>query len=388
MPQSASARRRRRSFAAVVAVVVVGLVAWFVASSGSTTRVPGSAAPGVKPRSPGGAGSAGGAGSEPRAAGGSSVTASLARWHLPEPLSRAGAATISGGQVVLLGGMLASGASSSDVGLLSVSTGKLTSIATLPSPTHDAASAVLGAKAFLFGGGQSAPVATVQAVTLPVASAASGSGAGVVTGQLPQARSDDEAVTLGGTAYVVGGYDGAAGDPAVLATQDGVNFSTVVTLPVGVRYPAVAAAGGRIYVFGGEATSGGTTTEYTTPTGTTTPPPGQQVAVVQVIDPQTGSASVVGYLPHAVQGAAAFELGGHIYLAGGDSNEPGTTPSSGSTIWSFDPANDSFRVAGHLAAPVAYAAVAVVGRAVWLVGGERDGVPVASAQRIVLSARG
>ncbi len=284
--------------------------------------------------------------------------------------------------------MLASGASSSDVGLLSVSTGKLTSIATLPSPTHDAASAVLGAKAFLFGGGQSAPVATVQAVTLPVASAASGSGAGVVTGQLPQARSDDEAVTLGGTAYVVGGYDGAAGDPAVLATQDGVNFSTVVTLPVGVRYPAVAAAGGRIYVFGGEATSGGTTTEYTTPTGTTTPPPGQQVAVVQVIDPQTGSASVVGYLPHAVQGAAAFELGGHIYLAGGDSNEPGTTPSSGSTIWSFDPANDSFRVAGHLAAPVAYAAVAVVGRAVWLVGGERDGVPVASAQRIVLSARG
>ena len=127
-------------------------------------------------------------------------------------------------------------------------------------------------------------------------------------------------MTIGSTAYVVGGYDGTSGDAQVLATTDGASFSPVVTLPVAVRYAAVAAQGGIIYVFGGESQPGGTTQEYSTPTGTTTPPAGQEVAVVQAVNTRTRTASVVGYLPHAVEGAAAFVLGGHIFLAGGDSH--------------------------------------------------------------------
>jgi hypothetical protein len=398
LPRSRRARRRRL-VAGVVAVAVIGIVAWVVAASGpiaSRSAAPRRTPPHVNGGAsvPSAVGSASGGGSA--GAGGSAsvvhpgiaplLTASVARWQLPAPLARAGAVALPGGRMLLAGGLFASGVSSADVGVLTVSNGKLTSIATLAAPTHDAACALIGTRAFVLGGGQSAPVPTVQAVSVPALGDTSGHGAGAVTGQLPQARSDDQAVTLGGTAYVVGGYDGAAGDPMVLATRDGASFSAVVALPVAVRYPAVVAAAGRIYVFGGEATSGGTTTEYTTPTGTTTPPPGQQVAVVQEIDPETRTASVVGYLPHAVQGAAAFELGGHIYLAGGDSNEPGTPPVSGSTIWSFDPATGAFGVVGHLALPVAYAAVANVGHAVWLVGGARDGIPVASAQRIVVRA--
>ncbi|MHB1552837.1 MAG: Kelch repeat-containing protein [Acidimicrobiales bacterium] len=308
---------------------------------------------------------------------------SIAPWHLPSALSRAGAAALPGGRVLLLGGLFASGGSSADVGVLDLETGALTSVATLASPTHDAGSAVLGGRAFLFGGGQAYPVATVEAVTLPGGSSASG-GAGIVTGQLPQPRADDEAVTVAGTAYVVGGYDGATGDTAVLATQNGSSYSTVATLPVDVRYGAVAAAGGKIYVFGGETVPGGTTLEYSTPTPTTSPPPGQQVALVQQIDPQTHTARVAGYLPRGVQGAAAFVLGGKLFLAGGDSNAPGTPPSSGSTIWSFDPSTGAFRLVGHLAAPVAYAAVVVEGGTAWLVGGERDGVPIATVQKVVL----
>ncbi|MGC8472635.1 MAG: hypothetical protein ACP5PM_10145 [Acidimicrobiales bacterium] len=405
-------------------MAVVGLVAWLVASSGATadhTSNPAANAtanhtsnPAASPRA--GAATGAATGQEPASSGAGptdrnpsspSVVASLAPWHLPSALSRAGAAALPGGRALLLGGLFASGASSSDVGVLDLETGALTSVATLASPTHDAGSAVLGRRALLFGGGQAYPVATVEAVTLPSGSptgSSSGSptgssgstpgssptstpgagAAGVVTGQLPQPRADDEAVSVTGTAYVVGGYDGSTGDTAVLATQDGSSFTTVATLPVDVRYAAVTAAGGTIYVFGGETAPGGATLEYTTPSPTTSPPPGQQVALVQEIDPAAHTARVAGYLPRGVQGAAAFDLGGTLLLAGGDSNAPGTPPSSGSTIWSFDPATGAFHLVGHLAVPVAYAAVVVEGSTAWLIGGEHDGVPVSTVQKVVL----
>ena len=395
-------------------MAVLGLVAWLVASGGAASRTANPSASPAANRTAANssasptastASTATGHGQTSPAAsrtgGNPSVVSSIAPWHLPSALSRAGAAALPGGRVLLLGGLFASGGSSADVGVLDLETGALTSVATLASPTHDAGSAVLGGRAFLFGGGQAYPVATVEAVTLPGGSSASGSsasgtsggtsggasasgGAGIVTGQLPQPRADDEAVTVAGTAYVVGGYDGSTGDTAVLATQNGSSFSTVATLPVDVRYGAVAAAGGKIYVFGGETVPGGTTLEYSTPTPTTSPPPGRQVARVQQIDPQTHTARVAGYLPRGVQGAAAFVLGGKLFLAGGDSNAPGTPPSSGSTIWSFDSSTGAFRLVGHLAAPVAYAAVVVEGGTAWLVGGERDGVPIATVQKVVL----
>ena len=394
--------RRRRRTLLVATVAALGLVAWVAASTGgsanrtaATTGSPTASRTASSAGSPGSAGSAGSKGSAGSAGASPSVVAAMARWQLPNALSRAGAAALPHGRVLLMGGLLASDTSSADVGVLDTSTGKLTSVGSLASPTHDAASAVLGGRALLFGGGQSTSVATVEAVTLPgaagtaagTAAGGSASGAatsGVVVGQLPQVRSDAEAVTVAGTTYVVGGYDGSTGDTAVLSTQDGSSFSTVVTLPVDVRYATVAASGGKIYVFGGETVPGGTTLEYTTPSPTTSPPPGQQVAVVQVIDPATHTAKVAGYLPRGVQGAAAFVLGGHLFLAGGDSYAPGSTPSTGSTIWSFDPSTGKFRLVGHLAAPVSYAAVAVEGSTAWLIGGERDGVPVASAQKVVL----
>lgn len=375
VPQSASARRRRR-VALVVTVVLVGLVAWLVASSS------GKPPPSASARR--GGGSPDQTATTDHRTKKPSVVATMARWHLPSAVSRAGAVPLSGGRILLIGGLLGSATSSADVGVLDTTSGKLTSVSTLSTPTHDAGSALLGDRAFLFGGGQSTPFATVQAVTIPGATGVTGGGAAVVTGQLPQVRADDEAVTVGGTAYVIGGYDGAAGVSPVLATRDGSSFATVVTLPVDVRYPAVAVAGGKIFVFGGESASGGSTHQYWTPTGVTTPPPGQQVAVVQEIDPRTRTARVVGYLPRAVQGAAAFDLGGHVFLAGGDSNAPGSPPSSVATIWSFDPSTASFHVSGRLAAPVAYAAAVVQGRSVWLVGGERDGTAVTTAQKVVL----
>ena len=374
--------------------MALGLVAWLVGSSGGTaSRTAASAgSPAASRTSVSAAGSPAAGRTSASAATGqagnsASVVSAMAPWQLPNALSRAGAAALPHGRILLMGGLLASDTSAAGIGILDTSTGKLSSVGSLASPTHDAASAVLGGRALLMGGGQSTSVATVEAVTLAAASAAAGAGAsGVVVGQLPQVRSDAGAVSVSGTAYVVGGYDGSTGDTAVLSTQDGSSFSTVVTLPVDVRYAAVTAYGGKIYVFGGETAPGGTTLQYTTPSPTTSPPPGQQVAVVQVIDPATRTAKVAGYLPRGVQGAAAFVLGGQLFLAGGDSNAPGSTPSTGSTIWSFDPSTAAFRLVGHLASPVSYAAVAVEGSTAWLVGGERDGVPVATVQKVALRA--
>src|SRR5439155_23878810 len=119
----------------------------------------------------------------------------------------------------------------------------------------------------VIGGGTAAPAGSTQIQTGDKATAG---------GALPQARADAGAVTIGNTAYVVGGYDGPALDREVLATTDGRRYRAVVALPVPVRYPALAALGSRIYVFGGLGANG-------RPSG-----------AVQLVDPAGRTARVVG----------------------------------------------------------------------------------------------
>src|SRR5205085_5358404 len=113
-----------------------------------------------------------------------------------------------------------------------------------------------------------------------------------ITGTLPAARSDAAAVTIGGTAYLVGGYTGTRADAEVLATTDGRHFRAVAALPVPVRYPAAAPFGGKVLVFGGQAV-----------TGTRV---GRPVDTIQAVDPARHTASVIGRLPEPLAGAAAF----------------------------------------------------------------------------------
>jgi outer membrane protein assembly factor BamB len=89
----------------------------------------------------------------------------------------------------------------------------------------------------------------------------------------------------------------------VLATTDGVHFTSVVKLRVPVRYPAVVADGGMVYAFGGEISATGSALSATD--------------VIQRIDPATHTAVVVGHLPQPLYGAAAFVIGGTVYVAGG-----------------------------------------------------------------------
>jgi hypothetical protein len=241
----------------------------------------------------------------------------------------------------------------------------------------------------------------------------------------------------------VGGYDGTNPDPSVLATTDGHTFSSVARLPLPVRYPAVAATGGLVYVFGGEAI-----------TGTAA---GRPVNTIQVVNPSRHDASVVGHMPVPLDAASAVTIGTRIYVAGGEStvappaapgvgttqlgppplgadpgagvtsatntaatgpaNSPtrvrlladspstspttsppqansgtGSTSSTGgestsgtstlSSIWAFDPTTRKLLTAGRLQVPVSHSSMTVLGTTAWLVGGESNGTTVSAVQML------
>jgi len=277
-----------------------------------------------------------------------------APYQLPAPLSREVALPAASG-LLIAGGLNAQGASTDAVTGLDPVTGVTRGAGHLAAATHDAAGASLGGQTYLFGGGTAASVPTVQSIAAGPASQ------GAVVGQLPAARSDASGVTAGSVAYVIGGYDGTRWDPRVLATPDGKNFRVAAQLPVPVRYAAVTAAAGEIWVFGGQTPSGATN-------------------AIQRISPITGQVSVVGHLLAPLQGAAAIVLSGQIYVAGGVA-----AGATSQMVYRFDPATASVSAAGQLPVPVAYAAGAVAGGIGYLIGGENGprAVPAVTTLRLV-----
>ena len=277
-------------------------------------------------------------------------------------------------RLLIAGGLTQRSATTSAITLLDPATGRLTATGRLATPTHDAAGAILAGRPYVFGGGAQASVAGVQALNPRRAAA--------VAGQLPGPRSDLAAVTLGATAYLLGGYDGLSYDANVLATTDGRRFRTVARLPIPVRYPAVAGAGRQIWVFGGQ-----------TPAGPTD--------VIQQISLATGRAAVAGHLPAPTTGAVAFSLGGRIYLAGGKVlTQAGRTGHGGrpvspagqlatsSAVLAFSPEQHTVTLAGLLPVPVANAAAAVLAGTAFLIGGNNGQrqVPTVTTLRLVPAA--
>jgi N-acetylneuraminic acid mutarotase len=264
--------RRRRTIAALV-VVAASVAAFVVTSPGSSKH----SSVGVSsPRAPA-------KHRTPR------LEVSDAAWLLPAPVSRA-VAVGQGSSVLILGGLDANQASSTGVFRLDPRRGTLTPAGSLALPTHDAAGATINGVPFTFGGGAQTTVDAVQSVPA--------SGPGSVVGHLPHPRSDLAALKIGATVYLVGGYDGAHAALDVLATTDGVRFRVAARLAKGVRYPAVAALGDVIYVFGGEWAN-------------------SMSDAVQAIDVRTGHVRVVGHLPEPRTQAAVFTIGGSVFVAGG-----------------------------------------------------------------------
>ncbi|MHB8497914.1 MAG: outer membrane protein assembly factor BamB family protein [Acidimicrobiales bacterium] len=363
--------RRRRAAALTILVAIVLVTTLVVTHSGGSTT---SSAPHRRAAS---------RITVTKSAGPASLEAGVEPWQLPSPISRE-AVVANGKGLTILGGITPSGSSVSGVFTLDPINGTVTAAGSLPNPVHDAAAATLGATTFDFGGGSPNTVATVQSIRSP-SIPPGGVATGQAPSQLPEPRSDLAVTTIGSSgdaksktvAYIVGGYNGVSYLGKVLATTDGTQFTSVATLKVPVRYSAVASFGGQIYTFGGETASASSNVTATND--------------IQMVDPATHTATIVGHLPRALYGAAAFVINGTIYVAGGQI--PG-----GSTltrIYAFEPNGAKVLDAGLLPQAEAFGGYATVGTGAsaigYIVGGEvasqsgtdQAGIPSGTLQTVL-----
>jgi N-acetylneuraminic acid mutarotase len=282
-------------------------------------------------------------------------------WHLPVPLSRSVILPLNT-NVGVFGG-LTTGATNKNVYEIDPGTGIGTAIGTMPTPVHDAAGAVVGSDYFVFGGGSATETAAVQKFTFSNSNHLTGSN---VT-NLPAKRADLAAASVNGQIYLVGGFDGKSWLPSAVSTTDGMSFTSFAQLNPPVRYPAVAALSGKLYVIGGELS-----------------PKQADATTIQQIDLQSGAVTALSPLPVGLSHAAAAVLNNTIYVFGGRSGGHAID-----TISVLNPSTGQLQAVGQLPAPRSDMGVALVGQQVFLVGGEGDnGKPVNTAVSVRLVAPG
>jgi N-acetylneuraminic acid mutarotase len=267
--------------------------------------------------------------------------------RLPAPVYRTVGVAV-GGRIYVLGGHDRAGATVRAVDVFAPASGVAQRAGSLALPTHGAAAANLNGRVLVFGGASGSVHDVVQQY-FPA------SGRARVIGHMPTMRADVTAVVVGRRRVILaGGFDGMGPQGEVWATGNGRTFSVVARLPQPVRYPAVAALGNAVYVFGGLISGG----EYD----------GTFSNTIQRVLLPSGTARIVARLPAPLAHAMAALVAGRVYVLGGSA--PGG-PSD--AILRFDPTSDRIIRAGRLPRPITDAAVATIGRTVYLLGGISSG---------------
>jgi N-acetylneuraminic acid mutarotase len=289
------------------------------------------------------------------------LRATLTPWRLPAPVYRTVAVAGAGaGRIFVLGGHDSSGGSITSVYSLDPLTGRTAIAGSLALATHGAAAAVVGGRVLVFGGASLTVHNSVQAFN-PASRGSS------VVGSMPGVRADTTAVTVGGVAVLLGGFDGVGPQSNVWSTSNGTTFRVVAHLPQPVRYPAVASLGISVYVFGGLISGG----EYN----------GKFTNDVQQVNLRIGTARIIGHLPAPLAHAMGSEMGGRLFVFGG------STPSGTSRqMLSFNPVTMTVSVAGSLPEPITDAAVVTIARTAYLLGGISR-APLASITTVRLLGR-
>jgi hypothetical protein len=325
----------RSVVAAAVAAATVALLAG-CASSGTT----GAAARTTAPHTPPAPTMA----SSPAAVSPTSVQAVkavLAPWRLPLKVSRAVVLDGGGGRTLLAGGLTPGDHSSDQVLAVDPTRGTVSTAGRLAQAAHDSAGGVLAGRPFLFGGGGTTELATIQR-------GGSGNGSWQVVGRLPDGtRSDLSVVGLGDALLLLGGYDGSQTPTTMLRTTDGTHFSVLGRLPAGVRYAGAARTGSTVWVLGGEVAQ-------------------HELTEVYRVDTATGQVRTVGHLPGPLGHEVVVPVGQRLLVLGGRTAVHSTT----AAMWWFDTVTHRWSRAGRLPEPVADSAAVVRGNQAWLLGGE------------------
>jgi YVTN family beta-propeller protein len=264
---------------------------------------------------------------------------------LPTAVQDPATAAFADGAIVAAGGIDSSCNSTAAIVRIDAKTAR--AIGTLPEPQHDASGAAIGTTLYAFGGGHN----TSQFDHIIAVDSVTGQASNV--GQLPALNSDSIAVTIGSTAYIVGGYDGSRFLDTVLAYTPSGGVRVAGHLPVGVRYPAVAAAGNTIIVAGGS-----------TPSATAT-------SDIYAFDVTTGTARRIGALDAPVTHAAAAAFDGALLVIGGRTASLAPV----AAITAVDPATGAVKSMGNLAAARGDMGVAVTASGITLVGGRTANGP-------------
>jgi hypothetical protein len=273
-------------------------------------------------------------------------------YRLPSPVERE-VAIGHGDGVILAGGLDAAGGSTDGVFRLNATTGALTPLGTVPQAFHDAAGAIFGNELYVFGGGAAQSSSSVQRFDLTTR-------VGSIVGRLPTALSDIAAATTPTGVYLVGGYDGHDPRREIYRTTDGRHFKLVARLPIGLRYPAVAAVGGTIVIAGGASSTGTSDRVY-------------------ALQTRDDTLRLLGRLPAAAAHAQAFALEGEVYVAGG-------VDAAGhirETIARIEPTTGRItEIPGAL--PVSDAATVASARSALVIGGATTTGPSNTVRRVAL----
>jgi len=163
---------------------------------------------------------------------------------------------------------------------------------------------------------------------------------------------------VGNSVYVVGGYDGRIPRREIYRTSDGRHFALAGRLPVGLRYPAVAAVGASLVVAGGISSAGATRAVYS-------------------FDPASGRSRLLGRLPEAIGHASAITLGGTVYVIGGADANGNTV----GRVTAVDVGNGTIKQVPAVAR-VSDAAAVVLGVRALIIGGTANGRAVATVREL------
>ena len=276
-------------------------------------------------------------------------------YALPAPLRDPAFAALGGpggARFVMLGGLDAADVSADGIEIADLR--RVLHTTTLPSPQHDAQGALLGGRVYVFGGGADTELDHILSYD-PASDRVT------QVGTLLTAQSDVAVTNAGTYAYIVGGFDGTNYLDTVVAWRPGSGPRVVARLPVGLRYAAVAVAGGGLLIVGGS-----------TPTGASD--------AIYRFDLTTHHVRRIGTLPHPVTHGEAATLGAYVYLVGGRSD---LLDGQTAAVYAIDPSTGRIKPAGRLPQPTSDAAALTIGGAIVVAGGQSPSTTLDSVGELV-----